>query len=170
MNEHNDDDLRFALRGLRGLRQEVTPESDLWPGIAAQLEPRVPQVSPLRTARQRPSHWQSWAMAAAVAVIAVLGMRMTPMLDAPQPTTAPTHAPLRAEAVRMTRSYQIALERMQSRGTMPVALAPAVQDLDQSAAQILEAIDRDPRSRQLLQTLRYTYDRRLALTRQAVLS
>lgn len=169
MNEHNDDDLRFALRGLR---QDVTPESDLWPGIAAQLEPRAPQVTPIRMARRRPSRWQSLAMAAAVAMIAVLGMHMTPMLDAPQPVAvaAPSHAPLRAEAVRMTRSYQIALERMQSSGTMPVALAPAVQDLDQSAAQILEAIDRDPRSRRLLQTLRYTYDRRLALTRQAALS
>lgn len=167
MNEHNDDDLRFALRGLR---QDVTPGSDLWPGIAAQLEPRALQVTPIRMARRRPSRWQSLAMAAAVAVIAVLGMHMTPMLDAPQPVVVPSHAPLRAEAVRMTRSYQIALERMQSSGTMPVALAPAVQDLDQSAAQILEAIDRDPRSRRLLQTLRYTYDRRLALTRQAALS
>jgi hypothetical protein len=167
MNEHDDDDLRFALRGLR---QDATPGSDLWPGIAAQLEPRTRQVTPIRMARRRPSRWQSLAMAAAVAVIAVLGMHMTPMLDAPQPAAAPSHAPLRAEAVRMTRSYQVALERMQSGGTMPVALAPAVRDLDQSAAQILEAIDRDPRSRQLLQTLRYTYDRRLALTRQAALS
>ncbi|SEL69628.1 hypothetical protein SAMN05428989_2271 [Pseudoxanthomonas sp. GM95] len=166
MNQDHDDDLRFALRGLR---QDIAPERDLWSGIAAQLEPRAPQVTPIQAAARRRVRWQPFAVAAAVAVIAVLGMRMTPMLDAPQPA-APVHAPLRAEAVRMTRDYQIALERMQGGGTMPVALAPAVEDLDKSATQILQAIDRDPRSRQLLQTLRYTYDRRLALTRQAALS
>jgi len=167
MNEH-DDDLRFALRGLR---QDATPERDLWQGIAAQLEPRTPQaVSTPRIQRRPHRPWQPFAMVAAVALVAVLGMRLTPLLDAPRSAAAPTHAPLRAEAVRMTRSYQIALEHMQGGEAMPVALAPAVQDLDQSAAQILDAIDRDPRSRQLLQTLRYTYDRRLALTRRVALS
>jgi hypothetical protein len=167
MNQDNDHDLRFALRGLR---QELPPERDLWQGIAAQLEPRVAQVTPNRPTKRWTTRWQTFAVAASVALVAVLGARMTPLLDAPQPAAAPSHAPLRAEAVRMTRDYQIALERMQGGGTMPVALAPAVQDLDHSAAQILDAIDRDPRSRQLLQTLRYTYDRRLALTRQAALS
>lgn len=166
MNEHDDHDLRFSLRGLR---QDLMPGNDLWPGIAAQLEPRAPQARPIRMTR-RPSRWQPLAMAAAVAAIVVLGMCMMPASDAPPPAAAPSHAPLRAEAVRMTRSYQVALERMQRGTPMPLALAPAVQDLDRSAAQILEAIDRDPRSRQLLQTLRYTYDRRLALTRQAALS
>ncbi len=166
MNEH-DDDLRFALRGLR---QDAPPARDLWQGIAAQLEPRTAQAVPMSTRRGAHRRWQPLAMVAAVALVAVLGMRMTPLLDAPSPAAAPTHAPLRAEAVRMTRDYQIALERMQGGEAMPVALAPALQDLDQSAAQILDAIDRDPRSRQLLQTLRYTYDRRLALTRRVALS
>jgi hypothetical protein len=53
---------------------------------------------------------------------------------------------------------------------MPIALQPALEDLDRSASQVLEAIDHNPRSAQLLQTLRYTYDRRLALTRRAALS
>ncbi len=166
MNDH-DHDLRFALRGLR---QDAMPGRDLWQDIAAQLEPRAAQPLPGLAQRRVRRRWQPVALVAAVALVAVIAPRLMPVADAPAPAAAPSRAPLRAAAVRMTRDYQIALERMQSGGTMPVALAPTVQDLDQSAAQILEAIDRDPGSRQLLQTLRYTYDRRLALTRQVALS
>lgn len=173
MNEQHDDDLRFALRNLR---QDVTPERDLWSGIAAQLEPRTTErPAPIvRRTTPRARRWQPFAMAAALALVAVLGWRMQPMLQGNAPASvasapAPAHAPLRAEAVRMTRDYQIAIERMQG-APMPVALQPALDDLDRSADQILHAIDRDPRSPQLLQTLRYTYDRRLALTRRAALS
>lgn len=165
MNEQ-DHDLRFALRNLR---QDATPERDLWPGIAAQMEGRPRQAAaPRRDARLR-RRWQPLAMVAALALVAVLGMRMKTGLDTPQPSVAPTHAPLRVAAVRMTRDYQIALEQMQG-APVPVALVPALDDLDKSAGQILQAIDSDPRSPQLLQTLRYTYDRRLALTRRAALS
>lgn len=176
MNERHDDDLRFALRTLR---QDTPPERDLWPGIAARLEPRSAAEPPARTmpSARRTRRWQPFALAAALALVAVMGWRLQPggVADVPTPTSAPSlaqaprHAPLRAEAVRMTRDYQIALERMQG-APMPIALQPALEDLDRSASQVLEAIDHNPRSAQLLQTLRYTYDRRLALTRRAALS
>jgi hypothetical protein len=166
MNEH-DDDLRLALRGLR---RDAMPERDLWQGIAAQLEPQAARPVPTPARRRGRRRWQPFAMAAAVALVAVMATRLMPIRGVSAPAAAPSHAPLRAEAVRMTRDYQVALERMQDGNAMPGALAPAVQDLDRSAAQILDAIDRDPGSRQLLQTLRYTYDRRLALTRRVALS
>ncbi|TAA12315.1 hypothetical protein EA658_10675 [Pseudoxanthomonas winnipegensis] len=177
MNEQHDDDLRFALRTLR---QDAAPERDLWPDIAARLEPRsAEQPTHPAPRRQRTRRWQPFALAAALALVAVIGWRLQsglhPASSAPTPSLAqtppraPSHAPLRVEAVRMTRDYQIALERMQG-APMPVALQPALEDLDRSASQVLEAIDHNPRSAQLLQTLRYTYDRRLALTRRAALS
>lgn len=161
----DDNDLRFALRGLR---QDIEPGRDLWPGIAARLEEAEAAArAPRRTHRWR-RRWQPLALAASVALVALVGVRMKAVLDTPAPA-APSHMPLRAEAVRMTRDYQVALARMQG-VDMPLALAPTVQELDRSADQILHAIDRDPHSPQLLQTLRYTYDRRLALTRRAALS
>lgn len=177
MNERHDDDLRFALRTLR---QDTPPERDLWSGIAARLESRSAEP-PMRATPsvRRTRRWQPFAVAAALALVAVMGWRLQPgsHADVQAPTAtpslaqtqAPRHAPLRAEAVRMTRDYQIALERMQG-APMPIALQPALEDLDRSASQVLEAIDHNPRSAQLLQTLRYTYDRRLALTRRAALS
>ncbi|MFT4196714.1 MAG: hypothetical protein QM601_02160 [Pseudoxanthomonas sp.] len=164
MNETEDFHLR---RQLRALRQDIEPARDLWPGIQARL--------PAASARAKPGRWWPLALAVSLALAAVLGWQLRPSRPAgpalaadAAPAAADAGAPIRGEAMRMARDYQIALAQLQPR-RVPGELAPALGELDRSADQILSALDHDPHSRVLLDTLRSTYDRRLALTRRAVL-
>ena len=67
----------------------------------------------------------------------------------------------------MTLEYEAALRQFQG-APVPDALTGSLHTLDQSAAQIRQAIHADPESVYLLQQLRKTYSRRLALTQRAV--
>lgn len=49
-----------------------------------------------------------------------------------------------------------------------VAMKPAFDELDRNAALILDALSHDPDSRMLLEQLRRTYARRLALAQRLV--
>ena len=76
---------------------------------------------------------------------------------------------MRQEANALTREYQGALQSMpQTRSSS--AYAPALRDLDSSAAKILVALEHDPNARFLLEQLRRTYARRLELTQRAALT
>ena len=147
--------LSDALRWqLRAQRRDVAPPVDLWPGIAARLEPQ--RTAPVRAPRVR------FALAASVLLAVAAGGLL---LRVP-PSTAPANAGHRA-AQALTREYDRALGAMPD--AKPAELAPAFAELDRSARDIRRALQRDPDSRLLLEQLRRTYSLRLALTQRAVM-
>lgn len=181
MNEHIDEtprdfgeaELRMALRGLR---RDAEPGSDLWPGIAARIaalpqhaQPMVPRSSP---------HWL-WPMATAASLLLAVGVtwKMQPVDMSPAMSGAPIttvglgakkKAPLvQREAETLTVQYRAALRELDAQ-SVPAGWQPGLDALDRSAAEIRGALQRDPNSRLLLQRLRDTYTRRLALSRRAL--
>jgi hypothetical protein len=151
----SDADLRWQLRQLP---RELDPAHDLWPGIAAGIDSRGQHGS---------RRWLvALAMAASLVLAVGIAIRVAPFHReaAPQDLTAQV---VRAEAHSMTRQYQAALRELNG-APMPSALKPSLQTLDQSAAQIRQAIAADPDSVFLLHQLQKTYARRLALTQRAI--
>ena len=157
----NDNDRRLteaegplsdALRWqLRAQRRDIAPATDLWPGIAARLQPQARPSS-------RRAPW--FALAASVALAAAGGWLM-------RPQTGGVDAIARAEARRLSQAYDSEIRRMPD-ARAAVELAPALGELDRSAQAIRSALERDPDSRLLLDQLRRTYSLRLALSQRAV--
>lgn len=164
-NRAGQDELPDALRfQLRALRQDTPPTNDLWPSIADRLQPQV-SASPRR---RRPTWPMPVALAATLAIaVGAVGLWRS---GAVAPTGAPASgaAPatlVQREADGMSRVYQAALQEV-APGRPPVELQPAFDELDRNAAIILDALAHDPDSRLLLEQLRRTYARRLALTQR----
>ena len=181
MNEHTDEtqrsigeaELRMALRGLR---RDAEPGSDLWPGIAARIAV-LPQHS-----HAAPPHsnmrWL-WSLATAASLMLAVGVTWKMQPASPSPlasgaTIATTAAGARKkaplvqrEAETLTVQYQAALRELDPHA-VPAGWQPGLEALDRSAAEIRVALQRDPNSRLLLQRLRDTYTRRLALSRRAL--
>jgi hypothetical protein len=153
-NDHENDALRWQLRSLR---RELEPSRDLWPDIAARIA-ATPQTTYTRRKRRA---WLPMAMAASLLLALGVFWRLAP---------APAGDMLiRNEAAAMSQQYQNAFDQLasaQQTSAHPEVTA-ALQDLDHSAAQIRNAIERSPDSRFLLEQLRRTYARRLALTQRA---
>lgn len=166
-----DAGLRMALRGLR---REATPSHELWPGIAERIAALPRQPHPVAAApRQR--HW-AWPVATAASLLLAVGVVGKLRLD--QTAVAPASASVaqagtsRASLVRrevdsMTVQYQAALRELDPHA-IPAGWQPGLEALDRSAAEIRDALDKNPGSRLLLQQLRTTYTRRLALSRRAL--
>ena len=157
-----DDALRLQLRGLR---RDVAPRADLWPGIEARLGPQRP------ARRRRPM----LPLAMAASLLLVSGVTGWWWQVGPNPPAAVEGPSLvQREAVGLTRQYDAALVELGAGRTALPAGDPAVQSaldqLDRSAGQILAALERDPDSRLLLQQLRRTYTRRIALAQRVALS
>lgn len=151
-----ESDLRWRLRQLP---RDIEPDRDLWQGIAARIE-----AQPVRRAPRR--WWTSLALAASVLLAVGLGWQLRPApVAAPQADA--TGRLVAREARAMTLEYEAALRQFQG-APVPDALAGSLHTLDQSAVQIRQAIHADPESVYLLQQLRKTYSRRLALTQRAV--
>lgn len=180
MNEHTEDrrsigeaELRMALRGLR---RDAEPGHELWPGIAARIA-ALPQhaQSASQPARTR---WL-WPLASAASLLLAVGVTWKMQPEAASPalsgvpiaTTAAAarkQAPLvQREAETMTVQYQAALRELDPQA-VPAGWQPGLEALDRSAAEIRSALRRDPNSRLLLERLRDTYTRRLALSRRAL--
>ncbi|MFT4256724.1 MAG: hypothetical protein QM599_07195 [Pseudoxanthomonas sp.] len=163
----NDDGmLRWQLRGLR---HDIEPSRDLWPGIAARIATATPaQTSAPRVAaspRRRAMRWLPAAMAASLLLAAGLFWHQPGIA----PPAAAGDALIQREAIALSRHYRGAFAQLPA----PAAnsdYTPAIRDLDDSAAQILTAIARAPESRFLLERLQRTYARRLALTQRAALT
>lgn len=181
MNEENDR-LRWQLKGLR---QDTPPTRDLWPGIAARIA-ELPQPAETAPAHQtQPGRWFPWTKTATPAAgttrVRTGPRRLVPWAMAAsmlltvgflwQAThlTPPQEPLIRREAAQLTRDYQGALAQIQGAEAHP-ELGGALQELDRSAEEILAALDRAPNTRFLLEQLRRTYAKRLALTQRAMMS
>lgn len=147
-----------ALRWqLRALRRDEPPPRDLWADISPRLPPREPArpASPVRT---------PWLALAASLLLAVglVGLWRGPAVGQGEGVAL-------AEAERLSRQYERAIDRMPDAVSRNRELAPAIHELDRSAAQIRRALAHDPDSRLLLEQLRRTYAHRIALSQRAVL-
>lgn len=163
MSDHDIDDLRWKLQGLR---REIQPQSDLWPGIAARIASAPQQPVIKRPSRSRARRFGPWAMAASVLLVVGMVWQMAP---ASHQSVAQGNPLVRQQAVAMAFDYESAIARMQGTQMHP-EMHGALGELDRSAAQILTAIDRDPNAAFLLEQLRRTYARRLQLTQRAVMT
>ncbi|HPM57598.1 MAG TPA: hypothetical protein PK227_10720 [Thermomonas sp.] len=163
-HDSGDAALRLALRGLR---QDRDPARDLWPGIEARLH-ALPQSSTPAVARRR---W-TWplAMAASMLLSAGLAWQMRPVetpVAVPAAETRMANTLVQREARTLTVQYQAALRELEFQPA-PANWQPGLEALDRSAAEIRSALQQNPDSRLLLERLRETYTRRLALSRRAL--
>lgn len=151
-------DLRWQLRQLP---REMEPSRDLWPGISAAIEQQ-----PARRVSRR---WlPTFAIAASLLLVGGLVWKIQlPVGTSPDPDVSARV--VAAESRAITDEYQAALQQYEGAAIAP-QLRPSLGELDRSVVQIKRAIAADPESVFLLQQLRRTYSRRLALTQRAVTS
>ena len=151
-------DLRWQLRQLP---REMEPSRDLWPAISAAIE----QQPARRVARR----WMpTFAIAASLLLVAGLVWKVSLPVGA-RPDPDPSARIVASESRAITDEYQAALRQFEGAALAP-QLRPSLGELDRSVLQIKRAIAADPQSVFLLQQLRKTYSRRLALTQLAVTS
>ena len=107
-------------------------------------------------------------MAASVLLAAGLFWKVSPSV-APAATPDMTARIVNSESRAITTEYQAALRQFDG---APIAapIGESLGELDRSVVQIQKAIAANPDSLFLLQQLRKTYSRRLALTQRAVAS
>lgn len=148
-------DLRWRLRQLP---PDIDPPRDLWPDIAEHIAHR-----PASIRRYWPANV---AMAASLLLAAGLLWKTLP-LSMPSTPNDPTALIVTREARAITDEYQAALRQLDG---APIAAQakPSLEELDRSVLQIRQAIAADPDSAFLLQQLRKTCSRRLALTQRAI--
>ena len=163
-HDSGDAALRLALRGLR---QDRDPGRDLWPDIEARIH-ALPQASAPVTANRR---W-AWplAMAASMLLSAGVAWQMRPAeapMAARQADVRVAATLVQREAGTLTVQYQAALRELDVQPA-PASWQPGLEALDRSAAEIRSALQQNPDSRLLLERLRETYTRRLALSRRAL--
>ena len=159
MNETPQDaGLRLMLRGMR---RDIAPARDLWPGIARAI---IADQAAAPLARRR-----AWpvAIAASLLLVAGLAWRMQPAVPAsPVQLSDAEHGPA---AAAIDAQYRQALQQLRP-GPVPAAVQPGLEALDAGVVQIHAALRRAPDSRLLLDQLQRTYRQRLALTVQAAAS
>ena len=163
-HDSGDAALRLALRGLR---QDRDPGRDLWPGIEARIH-ALPQAS---APVSPPRRW-AWPLAMAASMLLSAGgaWQMRPAeapMAARQADVRVAATLVQREAGTLTVQYQAALRELDVQPA-PASWQPGLEALDRSAAEIRSALQQNPDSRLLLERLRETYTRRLALSRRAL--
>ncbi len=156
-HEVGEAELRMALHTLR---RDIEPGQDLWPGIAARLQPQRPAARKLK----------AWPMAIAASMLLALGLAWQGGMQQPArpvPVSPPVPGGLPMEAEALTMHYQAALRELDM-PSIHASWEPGLEALDNSAAQILSALRQSPESTQLLERLRQIYARRIALSRRAL--
>jgi hypothetical protein len=161
---------------LQGLRTDRSPRRDLWPQIAARLEPRQPTaavrpsleaVLPKRARSHRRRRWlPSLVACAALLLVAVLGV---PRLQ-PVPPADPLQALdqlLVREAAALERQYAAAYAQFEH-APPPEALQPGLQALREETARVHAALMQNPRQLRLFDELRRLHERRLQLLMRSI--
>jgi len=174
--------LRALLAQAAALPDELQPERDLWPGIAARLERR--RVVPFAPARRRAGFGSLFALAAAAAALLAVLLPRGDGHRAPGAALGSTDASLQpaslgsanslgaaqAEYERATRQLLQAL-RAEGRPLPPETLESLHENLatiDKALGDIRAALDKDPQNAQLARLLNSTHRRRLTVLQQAV--
>lgn len=165
----NEFELRRKLRSLPG---ERAPARDLWPDIAARLEPRTALAT---KPRARFPHLTGWAMAASLLAAALLlwplrsADERAPVSTGPAADMAarmPASDPLRWQVDALRLEYSLAIAQLAD-APMPPELRPAQRELKASEQALREALRADPGSTYLLGQLRRTYEHQLRLSQLA---
>ncbi len=147
-------DLRWQLRQLP---REIEPPRDLWPGIAARIQPR------------RAGHSRRWLAGLALAASLLLAVGLAWRLQ--RPASAPAEdgeaVIVAAQARAINDEYEAALRQFDGAPMAP-EYNDSLRSLDHSLVEIHRAIAADPGSVFLLEQLQKTYSHRLALTQRAV--
>jgi predicted anti-sigma-YlaC factor YlaD len=169
-------EIRGLLEQVRGLPDEIEPERDLWPGIAARLESRRPA---------RRSTIVSWpqalgaAAALLMAVAVVIGLVVAPgeapldVVEAPPsaPTTVASAAldggQAEVDSVR-ARLHAVFLERREQLSPETAAVVNgSLKVLEASIQGLKSAVDANPDNPRLVRMLADAYQREINLLRQA---
>jgi hypothetical protein len=156
---------------LRQLPREREPARDLWAGIAAAIEhPLVPaQAVPERRSRVA---WRTAGSALAASLLLglfTLGLVKPHLLEAAGLRRATAeHQLVLKEAVAMRKQYQAELRQFRNK-PVPADITPALIELDQSADNIIVALNSHPDAVFLLDQLHRTYARRLQLTQHVAM-
>lgn len=162
MNENPDD---ILLQRLRALPRDRLPPASSWQHIEAGLSNGRPVLS-----RARSRRWQWLAATAAAACLVLVAVSFppsTPVVVSGSPDVAVSA--LQEQADSIADEYQMALQTL-PQGQIPVELAPALVELDQSTHAIRSAIAQSPDAGFLLGQLQRTYALRLELTRQGLMA
>ena len=149
-------ELPDALRWqLRAMRQDELPSRDLWSTLEPRLAPRAADRKPARTP------WLAMA-ASLLLVVGIAGIWRGQQGEGDSAQLA------LVESRHLSTDYRRALEALPADARRSGALAPGLQELDRSAAEIRRALARDPDSRLLLEQLRRTYTRRIELSQRVL--
>ncbi len=152
---------------LRQLPREREPSRDLWAGIAAAI-----------THSQRAAHaprgngWRTMGSALAASLVLGafgLGLAKPRLLETVGLRRAtPEHQLVLKEAAAIRKQYQVELRQFRDK-PVPTDITPALIELDQSADNIMVALNSHPDAVFLLDQLRRTYARRLQITQRVVM-
>jgi predicted anti-sigma-YlaC factor YlaD len=161
--------LRAFVAEAAGLRREAQPGRDLWPGIAARIEPRAKLARFVRR-----GGWLAGLAAAAALVFALIHGR-------PQPGVSPTGGELvpaaggsvdieqaEAEYVRATSQLLQALNARRS-SMSPEAqkemeeLETSVHAIDVALRDVKSALEKDPQNSRLNRMLASTHQKKIDL-------
>jgi hypothetical protein len=169
------DDLRLVAERAKAWNAPAEPARDLWPGIAARLEPR---------ARVMPRRWTRWLaprLAAAAALVAALalawglfvGHQPAVRRAAVRPSTSPGYStpPFAAD-----RDYETTVASLQREVAARLTHDPHVVEvldenlatLDVAIANYREALAADPTDATLRRRLAQARQRKIDVLRQAV--
>lgn len=166
MNDSRVSDSTFRWR-LRQLPRERAPTRDLWAGIAAAIA--HPQHLQRSLSAPRSRGWRTAGSAiAACLVLGAFGLgllkpRLLETLGLRR--AAPEHQVVLKEAAAIRKQYQAELQQFRTTN-VPDSITSALIELDQSADNIMVALDSHPDAVFLLDQLRRTYARRLQLTQR----
>jgi hypothetical protein len=152
---------------LRQLSREREPSRDLWAGIAAAIA-HPQQVS--KTLRGNGWRTIGSAFAASVVLGAFgLGLAKPRLLETVGLRRAtPEHQLVLKEAAAIRKQYQVELRQFGNK-PVPTDITPALIELDQSADNIMVALNSHPDAVFLLDQLRRTYARRLQITQRVAM-
>lgn len=177
----DDEDRRWRER-LRAAEPMPARTPDLWPAIAARLEPRtsarssggVPQAALAEAVkRHRPrrrSRVQSLLAMACLLMLVVLAVplnRSMPDQSSAQAQPHPLDTLLLREAEGLEREYAAAFAQFEG-APLPEAFEPGLQALDVEGRRIHAALTHSPDQPRLLDELRRVHERRLQLLRRSL--